>query len=285
MGSRRTWNALTPTIAPARRSRTYASIPWITATTATRNATETMMPSRVKNERSRWLETVWRARMMASRLFVAERLNGIHPRGATRGIQPETHTGERRREQRRHDRPQRHVRGNGGDGRDEEREQAAAQHADGAAHERERRRLDQELPQDGAARCAQRLAHADLPRPLGHGDHHDRDYANATHDQSDRRQYQHHEEEHAAHLVPRVEQFVLGDEREIVLLAGLESPERAQRRDHLVHGLLLRVSRPRRDGEAHPALEVRHTLHERAVRHVYVGRRGAAEQAQRLCCD
>jgi len=65
--------------------------------------------------------------------------------------------------------------------RDEQRQRPAAQHADGAAHQRERRRLDQELPQDGAARRAQRLAHPDLPRPLGDGDHHDRDHADATH--------------------------------------------------------------------------------------------------------
>jgi len=52
IGSRRIWNAFTPTMAPASRSRTYAFIPWITATTAIRNATDTMMPSSVKNDRS-----------------------------------------------------------------------------------------------------------------------------------------------------------------------------------------------------------------------------------------
>ena len=49
---RRTWNAFAPTMAPAMFSRTYAFIPWMIATTATRNATDTMMPSSVKNERS-----------------------------------------------------------------------------------------------------------------------------------------------------------------------------------------------------------------------------------------
>ena len=38
MGERRTWKALVPIIAPARFSLTYAFIPWITATTTTRNA-------------------------------------------------------------------------------------------------------------------------------------------------------------------------------------------------------------------------------------------------------
>ena len=41
-----------PISASAMFSLTYAFIPWITATTATRNATLTMMPSSVKNERS-----------------------------------------------------------------------------------------------------------------------------------------------------------------------------------------------------------------------------------------
>ena len=39
-------------IAFARFSRTYAFIPWMIAMTATRNATETMIPSSVKKERS-----------------------------------------------------------------------------------------------------------------------------------------------------------------------------------------------------------------------------------------
>src|SRR2546430_5096342 len=41
-------------------------MPWITATTATRNPTDTMIPSSVKNERSLWLHAVWRAWRMAS---------------------------------------------------------------------------------------------------------------------------------------------------------------------------------------------------------------------------
>jgi hypothetical protein len=52
MGARRTWKAFVPTTAPAMFSFTYAFMPWITATTATRNATDTMMPRSVKNERS-----------------------------------------------------------------------------------------------------------------------------------------------------------------------------------------------------------------------------------------
>jgi len=41
-------------------------MPWITATTATRNPTDTMIPSSVKNERSLWLQAVWSASRIAS---------------------------------------------------------------------------------------------------------------------------------------------------------------------------------------------------------------------------
>src|ERR1051325_11111982 len=58
IGVRRTWNEFDPTIALAMFSVTYAFIPWITATTATRNATLTMMPTSVKNDRS-GLALIW----------------------------------------------------------------------------------------------------------------------------------------------------------------------------------------------------------------------------------
>ena len=66
MGARRTWKALVPIMAPVRFSFTYAFIPWMMATTTTRNATETMMPRRVKKERSLLCQIVWRARRRAS---------------------------------------------------------------------------------------------------------------------------------------------------------------------------------------------------------------------------
>jgi len=53
IGTRRTWKALVPMTAPVMFSLTYAFIPWITATTVTRNPTDTMIPSSVKNDRSR----------------------------------------------------------------------------------------------------------------------------------------------------------------------------------------------------------------------------------------
>src|SRR6267143_389002 len=268
-------------------------MPWMTATTATRNATETMMPSSVKNERSLWLQIVSTARITASKrgtatklraavLFVSQCFHGIQPRRPARGIESEPHARERRGEERRDDRPEWHVCRDGRDVRDEERERAPGEHPDRAAHQGEGRGLDQKLPQDGAARGSQRFAHTDFPRPFGHGDHHDRDDADPAHHQANRRQHQHHEEEHPGHLVPGIEQLVLRHDREGVFLARLEAADRPQRRDHFVHGLLLRESGRGRDGEPHPSLEVRHTLHERAVGNADERWRGAAEQTRRL---
>src|SRR2546428_561 len=163
IGSRRIWNAFTPTMAPASRSRTYAFIPWITATTAIRNATDTMMPSSVKNDRSLWLHTVCKAWRMASvscmnyklrrqraatggngrqrggtiscrllppfaALFVSQCLHRIQPGGPTGRVEPEAYPGQGRGAERDDDRPERHVGGNRGDARDREREAAAARH-------------------------------------------------------------------------------------------------------------------------------------------------------------
>src|SRR5712692_7394610 len=194
------------------RSRTYAFMPWITATTATRNPTDTMIPSSVKNERSLWLQAVWSAWRMASErgmagklksvgevgggcggrwrstftilpnLFVPQRLDRIESRRATGWIQSESDAGEGRRRQCGDDRPQRDVGRDRREAGDGEREQAAHEHPDRAADEGQGRSLDEELPQDRAPRRAQRLTNADLPGPLGHGNHHDRDHADAPHD-------------------------------------------------------------------------------------------------------
>src|SRR5437764_14435826 len=278
IGSRRIWNAFTPTIAPAMRSRTYAFMPWITATTATRNPTDTMIPSSVKKERSLWLHAVWSAWRIASergmglelngkretgngkrwvdthvsrfplpvsRLFVPQCLDGIESRRLVGGIQPESDPGERGRGEGREHGPQRHVRGDRRQAGDRERDDAARQHADGAPHQREGRGLDEELPLDGPPGGPERLAHADLACALGDRNHHDRDHPDAAHHQRDGREHQHHQEEHAGDLAPGVEQLVLGDDREVVLLPRLEPAQRAQRSHDPVHRLLLRVRRPR----------------------------------------
>jgi hypothetical protein len=53
-------------IASAMFSRTYAFIPWMIATTATRNATETTMPSVVKNDLSAFARSWVSATLMTS---------------------------------------------------------------------------------------------------------------------------------------------------------------------------------------------------------------------------
>src|SRR6266702_8212663 len=145
------------------RSRTYAFMPWITATTATRNPTDTMMPSSVKNERSLWLHAVWSACTIASErgmarenltgrgtgeegrvhrlltrppslvprpsspvpLFVPQRLHRIQPRRLAGGIQAESDAGEGGGGEGGDDRPQRHVRGDRRQAGDGERDAAA----------------------------------------------------------------------------------------------------------------------------------------------------------------
>ena len=63
---------------------------------------------------------------------------------------------------------------------------AAEEDAEHAADRREEHRFDQELPEDLAPARAERLAHADLARPLGDRDHHDRHDADAADHQRDR---------------------------------------------------------------------------------------------------
>ena len=70
---------------------------------------------------------------------------------------------------------------------DDQADGAAADDAEQAAERRQEHGLDQELPEDLAAPGAERLADADLARPLGHRDHHDRHDADAADHQRDRR--------------------------------------------------------------------------------------------------
>ena len=66
-------------------------------------------------------------------------------------------------------------------------------------------RLDQELPEDLAAPCAERLAHADLPRALGDRDHHDRHHADAADHQRDRGDDDERQERRLADLIPHLQ--------------------------------------------------------------------------------
>src|SRR5947207_14852120 len=103
----------------------------MTATTAIKNATHTMMPRSVKNDRSLWLHTVCRAWRIASvngmagkliplhsspasyRLFISQGFHWVQPRGSTRGIEPEQDARQGRDDQRHDDRCERHMRRNG----------------------------------------------------------------------------------------------------------------------------------------------------------------------------
>ena len=62
----------------------------------------------------------------------------------------------------------------------------APQNAEHPTDRRQHRGLGQELEQDLLAASAKRFADADLPRPLGDRNHHDRHHANTTDHQRDR---------------------------------------------------------------------------------------------------
>src|SRR5260370_5759555 len=110
--------------ARATRASTHGSPPGPPPTPATRTPTDTMIPSRVKNDRSLWLHAVWSAWRIASesgmplelngkrdtgngrracrrhafsvsRLFVPQRLYRIEARRFACGIDPEQESGER----------------------------------------------------------------------------------------------------------------------------------------------------------------------------------------------
>src|SRR6266852_8719541 len=151
-------------------------MPCTTDTTAMRNITPMNTPMIEKALLSFCARMVCRARWMASkngmlrhraaRLFVAERLHGIEPRGLSRGKDTEQQAGECRQAEGEDYGADgyvgRHRRSLG----EHQRHEPADRHADNAAHQRQGCRLDQELPQDLAPRGAQRLAHPDLARAL-----------------------------------------------------------------------------------------------------------------------
>src|SRR5258708_7920734 len=240
------------------RSRTYAFIPWITATTATRNPTDTMIPSRVKNDRSLWLHAVWSAWRIASesgmalklngkrdtgngrrayrrhafpvsRLFVPQRLYRIEARRFARGIDPEQESGDRGGAQGEDDGAERHVGGNGRGAGQHQRHEPAHDHADDPTHQRERRRFDQELPQDLAPRGAEGFAHADLPRALRDRDHHDRDDPDAPDHQADHRERDHQDPRYQGEAVDGLHVDVLRDRIEVVSLPRPQPARRPQR--------------------------------------------------------
>ncbi len=92
-----------------------------------------------------------------------------------------------------------------------------------AAHRRQHRGLGQELKQDFLTARAERLAHADLTRPLGDRNHHDRHHADAADHQRDRRDHDQRQEHRAADLIPQPQDGVLPADLEVVRLVELET--------------------------------------------------------------
>ncbi len=118
----------------------------------------------------------------------------------------------------------------------EQRARAEAEHdAERAAHEGERGGLDQELPQHLPPGRPQRLPEADLLGPVAHRDHHDRHHPDAAHQQRDAGERHHRQEEVGGELPHHVEDLVLGDEVEVVGLAGPKSARAAEGHGHRVH--------------------------------------------------
>src|SRR5690606_8953556 len=106
-------------------------------------------------------------------LFVAERFDRIEARGADGRDHAEEDADARREADADGERPPRQRDGEPGEqvyGKPDERSEADAEQAAGR---REENRLEQELPQDLHAPGAERLADADLARPLGDADRHD----------------------------------------------------------------------------------------------------------------
>ncbi len=122
-------------------------------------------------------------------------------------------------------------------------------------------RLEQELPQDLDAPCAERLAHADFARALGDADRHDAHDADAADHQRNRRQHDEREERRLADLIPDLQQRVLRHEVEVVRLVEAQAVPDAHDLLDLVHRLFTRhaLARHRADDDgAHlAAAEVR----------------------------
>src|SRR5213596_1089628 len=214
-------------------------------------------------------------------LFVSQRLDRIEPRRFTRRIEPEQDARQRCDDQRHHDRGERHVRWDGRRYGQTDGREAAADHSHDAADERERGRLDEELPQDLAPRRSQRLAHPDFAGALGDRDHHDRDHPHAAHDQPDGGQNEQHEPNDQGHAVEVLEELLLTHDREVVVLARAQMTSQPQRLGDVLHRLSRRRGRGGADQQVHPALPIAHVLDQGAMRDDRFGRRLAPEQLRR----
>src|SRR5690349_3697125 len=251
------------------------------ATTAMRNATDTMMPTSVKKERSLWLQAASSAWVMASRkcmwgkttrawgggdvvpsshtplptpLFVSQRLNRIQSRGLVCRDDAEQDAGERGHEEGDDHRPQRNVSRHRRKQGEERGYHGAPDHAHDAADDREGRRLHEELPEDFPPRSPEGLADADLPGALGHRDHHDRHDAHAAHHEPDRREGEHDQTKHERDPVQLLEDLVLGNGGKVVISPGAEPTPDAHGLRDVFHRLRGGHARLGSDQKVHPAL-------------------------------
>src|ERR1035437_6328311 len=117
----------------------------------------------------------------------------------------------------------------------------SAEYADDSPHQRHGSALDEELQQHVALPCAQRLAHADLARPLGHAHQHDVHNHDAAHYQRDGGDADHHVEEDRGELFPEVQEGIVGFDLEVVRLADRVVAAGAHQHPHLVLGPLHRL--------------------------------------------
>src|SRR5438128_6022854 len=113
-----------------------------------------------------WLATGGR-QLEAGSLFVAERLDGVQPRGFEGRKQSEEDPNAGGEADPQRERPPGQRDREVGEPVDEEADGAAEDDADDAAGGRQEDRLDEELPQDLAAARPERLADPDLARALG----------------------------------------------------------------------------------------------------------------------
>src|SRR5262245_15127279 len=161
---------------------TWSLNPWSREIIEMTVMTPTTMPTTVSEERSLWSLIALRAKTTFSlipssrtrpSLLAAQRLDRRQVGGADRGYEPREET-DTRGDTEAHDHQEqrdlgreRRQRGDGG------RDPAAEEDADRPAHGRHQRRLEQELHQHVPFAGAERHAHPDLARPLGHGHQHD----------------------------------------------------------------------------------------------------------------
>src|SRR5690242_11792102 len=106
-------------------------------------------------------------------LFTAQRLDRIQRRRARGRIDPEEQSDAGGDADAEHHRPRLEPRRQRRDGRDGEGGQEPQRDADDAAEDRQRHRFGEHLRQDVGAACTERLAQADLARPLAHHHQHD----------------------------------------------------------------------------------------------------------------